>query len=375
MTANPLPTQLDSTPTQGGSGAQDETSAEPVSANQLYHHSKRRSWGLALRVQERDGRYDFQFEDGQMRTIAPDFMHLLVAVDRPADETGIVLRNLTAMSGMAIARSERESDSGTRAITLDEQVAWFVDQYADGFVDEQWEKKNRGIGAAKRAKAHREAAIAQARKLLAVDQLDRLLEQLRGDEIVERALTVMKGTSLVSAAQMRPLEELDPRRHGLFGQALRDLLYGDQDLELRFVRLIQVFSSPGTPLSWSAATLWLALVHPSEHVCVRPNVFAEQARWMAPLLRLPSKPAGRCYLRLRDMALTLRDELEQRDLGARDLLDVYDFIWFTLRPAARKAILARPPAPRASGVQLTEGAAQEQADKEPTALSKTADVA
>ncbi len=365
MTTSPLPINSDSPPTHDEPGEQDAASAESADVIQLYQHSKRPGWGLALRVRERDGRHDVQFEDGQMRTIAPDFMHLLLPVDRPADETRLALRNLTAMSGMAMARSERNNESETRTITLDEQVAWFLEQYTDGFVADQWATKMRGAGQKKRAKAHRDPAIAQAQKLLSAQQLDQLLEQLRGDEIVERALTVMRGTSLISAAQRRPLEGLDPQRYGLFGRALRDLLYGDQDLELRIAKFIQVFGSTSTPLSWAAATLWLALVHPTEHVCIRPNVFTEQARWMAPLLRLPNKPVARIYLRLRDMALALRDELGQHGLVARDLLDVYDFVWCTLRPAARKAILAQPPAPRVSGVQLTDGSPQEPDEQQP----------
>ena len=327
--------------------------AEQVDALQLYQHQKRPHWGLAIFVRERDGRHDVQFQDGQMRSIAGDFIKLLEPVDCPADETNAALRELTAMSGMTLARDQRDRESDTRTVTLDEQVDWFLGQHADGFDDATWVKKIRGTGQKRRAKAHRDGAIAQAQKLLAREEIERLQTEMRSDEVVARALRVVGATTLVSKAQLRPLEELDVELHAPFAQALRELLYGEQSLELRLVRLMQVFRRSPTPLSWPLATVWLALVDPTEQVCIRPNVFGEQARWMAPLLRVPNRPDGRIYLRLRDMALALQEELRQRGLTPRDLVDVYDFIWCTLRPAALKAILAQPPAPRVSQTRLT----------------------
>ena len=352
MTTPSPPIAHDSHPTQAEDVDQNTVAAESLDAIQLYLHSKRPQWGLAIRVRQRGARYDFQFKDGRMRAIGQDFLHLLTAVDRPADETSTALRELTQMSGLVLARNERERGSDTRAISLDEQISWFLQQYEGGFTDGQWVKKIRGSGQARRTKTHREAAVAQAQQLLAVDELDRLLEQMRADEIVARAKQVLQATSLISKAQLRPLQELTERQYALFAKALRSLLFDTEDFELRFAKLLRVFHRTPTRLSWSVATVWLALVHPNEHLCVHPNVLAEQSRWMAPTLSLPKQPDGRVYLRLRDMISALRDELDKRGLVARDLLDLYDFVWCTLRPAARKAILAQPPAPRSSEVRM-----------------------
>ena len=350
----------------------DAVAAGAIDAVQLYQHATRPQWGLAIRVRERDGRYDFQFQDGVMRAIAGDYLHLLETVDRPADETSRALRELTAMGGMALARSLRDEESEARTITLDEQVEWFVGQYPDGFDDASWRKKIRGEGQRRRAKSHREPAIAEARELLSRAELDRLIAESRADEVVVRAARIMAATSLITKAQQRPLDELEAIHYGPFAKALRDLLYGDYDLELRVARLVQIFRRTPTALSWSAATLWLALVFPEEHICVRPNVLGEQARWMAPLLRVPKRPDGRIYRRLRDMALAVRQELAQRDLPARDLMDIYDFVWCTLRPAARKAILAQPPAPRVSQVRAVDGASEDEASEAASELATQA---
>ncbi|MBW2529332.1 MAG: hypothetical protein JRI23_34465 [Deltaproteobacteria bacterium] len=349
-----LDADMDANPVESAEG--DAATAESLEEIQLFRHSKRPEWGLAIVVRERDGRYDVQFQDGAMRAMAKEFLELLVPVDRPADETSSALRDLTAMSGMALARSARDSEAGTRAISLDEQIGYFLEQYEDGFDDDQWTKRVRGIGQRRRAKGHRDPVIQMARELLSAQAIDELLEQLRPDEVLDRALRIMKSTSLISKAQLRPFEELGMQRHTLFARALRDLLYGDTDFELAFVKFQQVFRHTPSDLSWAATTLWLALVEPDEHLCVRPAVLADQARWMAPVLRMPSGPDGRIYLRLRDMVLAVRDELRKRGLPPRDVMDVYDFMWCTLRPAAQKAILARPPAPQASRVKLKDDA-------------------
>jgi hypothetical protein len=339
--------------TAPASGADVASLQESAAATQLYVHAKRPEWGLAIRVREREGRRDYQFQDGLMRPIATAYEHHVVAVDRPADTTAAALHELAALTGLTLARSERAtvSDRG-RLITLDEQVSLFLETYPGGFEDGRWLHTIRGIGSGRRAKGHREPASAQAQQLLAADELDRLGQQLRPDEIVARALQVAESTSLVSNAQVRPVLQLDSRQQRWFAEALRDLLYGQGALELRMAKLLQVFRHSAAPLSWPAATAWLALVRPTEHVCVQLSTFSEQALWAAPTLRLPKDPEPRAYRRVLKMALAVRDELEKRDLAARDLLDVHDFIWCTLRPAARKVILAQPPPPRESQTRL-----------------------
>lgn len=351
MTTYPVPTDLDRDP---------QPDAEQ--APQLYLHDKRPAWGLAIRIRERDGRRDYQFQDGTMRAIGLAHEHLLVAVDRPADETASALRDLAAMSGLTLARREQASGAQAgRLISFDEQVALFVEAYPDGFEDQRWRSKIRGSGQRRRSKGHRESAIAHAQELLSAEEIDRLQAQLRPDDVVTRALEVMAATSLVSAAQARPLSELPREHHRWFAEALRELLYGTGELALRFTRFAQVFRHGDTKLSWPVATVLLALVRPTEHVCVHPGTFIEQAAWMAPTLRLSKQPRAKAYERVCKMVLAVRDELAQRGFLARDLMDVYDFIWCTLRPAARKQILALPPLPRESHVGLVAGEDEEPA--------------
>lgn len=51
-----------------------------------YQHTKRPGWGAALYTGAVEGKLRFLFADGQVRSFAPDFAHLLERVEAPADE-------------------------------------------------------------------------------------------------------------------------------------------------------------------------------------------------------------------------------------------------------------------------------------------------
>ena len=112
---------------------------------------------------------------------------------------------------------------------------------------------------------------------------------------------------------------------------------------------IDALRSTGCSVSWLLATALPALVKPQEHMCIRASAFSHQLAWLAPRVQLSKEPGGRMYARVREVALSLRAALEARELAPRDLLDVHDFIWETLRPAARKRIAVMPPAPLDDG--------------------------
>ncbi len=88
------------------------------------------------------------------------------------------------------------------------------------------------------------------------------------------------------------------------------------------------------------------VAQPDEHIAVKPELFQRQALWMAPGLRCSDRPMGLLYERMRTMALGVRERIEALELTPRDLLDVRDFMWLTLKPAARTRIaemrLAKP---------------------------------
>ena len=60
---------------------------------------------------------------------------------------------------------------------------------------------------------------------------------------------------------------------------------------------------------------------------------------MAPGLSVSDNPMGILYERLANMTKEVKERLETAGLKPRDMLDVTDFMWATLRPMAQREIL------------------------------------
>jgi hypothetical protein len=325
---------------QGTSMATTQSATSTLPAA-LYAHTKGEKWGLAILAWERGPCRGYQFEDGVLRIFKEGFYEMLEEVDAPADKAARVIAELRRKLGDA---SPPPHEGGARprtaapGLSFEEQVHGFRSRFPEGFADPAWIARYRGRpGGWRRAKGHVDAAFVDARGVLALDELDRALTEDRATEIVTATSAILERTSLLNGAQTEPLRTLPPARHATFGQALRDLIHGEEAYELRFERFVASLSVPRRPgPTWQLATILPALYWPDDHVCVRPTTFREQARWMAPRLVLPSAPSGPLYVRLVEMARAVKTLLEQERLAPRDLMDVYQFMVTSLAPAARR---------------------------------------
>jgi len=338
-----------------------ETTEETNDLPALFKHDNRPQWGLAVRVDRRD-RYDrFQFEDGELRKIAKSFQHFLTEVDKPANESMRLITSLTKQAGLTVGRAA-QSKEDKPLIPFDDQVRLFLDDFEEGFDDKTWLDKKRGQGAKRRLKRHRDAAIAQAQELLSDDQLATLLVERRYDAVMARVSVLLDACDLVTKKDRKTLAMLDDRGRREAANALSDLVSDETPVGEAMARWIKALAGARRGVSWSLATAIGALLRPDRHVYVKRSALAEQARWMAPRLKVKTTPTGAQYERLVQMVGTVNEELADRDLEAKDNLDVTDFVWATLRPAARKRIAALPEPPKESSVTLKGEAANESAD-------------
>lgn len=299
----------------------------------LYVHERRPRWGYAVLAYDHFDKRGFQFEDGKLRVFKRGYYQMLREVDPPIDKRMPVLERLNR----ALGRREASQAAGKELlIPFVEQIAHFKEQHPEGFCGDAWRKKMRGVGAKRPLKRHRDHVVRLAREQLSDEVLTRLIEAGQHDAVLEALIAVLEQTSLVTAAKLKPLKEAPLYRRPEIVVALRELLYGEGQLESRFKRFATSLDG-----SWELATAPLALVHPEQHVCVRPSVFKQQAIWMAPRLQHTKGPDARCYRRYLKMLRTIRAQLEGAGLKPQDGLDLHDFIYLTLRPAARKAIVER----------------------------------
>jgi hypothetical protein len=267
----------------------------------------------------------------------------MVEVDRPRDESERLQRELAAKAGMTIAR--RSQPRGDEIVRLEDQVRLFLEEFPGGFQDPAYVKKHRGTSA-RGARGHHDPSVATAKRLLAQSELSELVAAYRHDAVIERVVELLDSTSLVDQRQLILFKALDERAAVAAVAALNELLYGEGDMALAMQKWIDSLAAAGMGVSWALATAVPALVQPDKHLCVRESVLSQQARWLSPRLQMTKVPNGKVYARFCAMAVRLLAELGTHGLSPRDLLDGHEFMWLTLRPAARKRIAAMVAPPR-----------------------------
>ncbi len=305
-----------------------EVTTDPANESEeisFYRHTRKKEWGLALILWERDGKRGYKFEDGKERIIAEPYYKLLNRTDEEPTSDSVLIAAIARMQG-------GDSDDKLDAMTFDEQLAVFLAQYPGAFGSDAWVKGYRGKEGKRRLKRHRVPAILEAQERLSKSEMDRYLEQGAHKELQETLVEVLGATDLVTKAQ------LEPYRKGVGGEAftraLHAMLWGTEDMGKRFSGLAKAMAMLWPRVPWTVITAPLALVHPKEHTCVKPSVFTKQADCTSKPIRPTKLPTARVYRGYLEMVKELRDALSDAGAPPHDLLDIYDLIWITQRPAA-----------------------------------------
>lgn len=319
------------------SEADAEDSTPSYALPPLYRHSKRQQWGLGVTLLELSDRAFMQFQDGQMRAMHLDYKHLLEPVDRPYDVARGLIEALEDMAPDEL----RPGKAKKRAvpITLKEQVGYFRELFPEGFQGTAYTEHHRGDGRKRPLKRHRDGLIERAQKTLSKGALLALRDKGGATAIHKATSKVVSLSDVVSPAGRKAFAAIEEEHHEALADSLRALLHGKSALALRFdawVRTLEV--ATGKTPSWALATVLLGALTPEEHLAVKPNAVKLQAQFMAPGLRIGTRPMGILYERLQKMAADVRERMQEEGLAPRDLLDVYDFMWKTLKPAGRKRI-------------------------------------
>ena len=194
-----------------------------------------------------------------------------------------------------------------------------------------------------------EQVIQAVKENLSPDQCQEYLQEENHCGILEVVRSILSKTDLVSLTQVRLLKGLDPDEEKALAESVVDLLHGDEDFKVRFGGYLRVLTDIiGTQPSWRMATvrssrmLWgwqmatvlPALAFPQEHVCVRHSAFLRQAASISPKSKYSRRARVGPYQSFRQVAIAVRKRLQAAGQEPRDLLDVYDFVWATLRSAA-----------------------------------------
>jgi hypothetical protein len=306
----------------------------------LFAHGKRKDWGVGVLAGIRDGKRTYLFEGGEERIMgggAHDMMRKISPLDADQQRT---LARLTAL----VARRQGLPDASKAVgLLLLDQFSNMRAAFPQSFADPAWD-------AERRAALARGAVIAEAKELLSPKALDAQLKAQQFDALWASVAKVLKGTGWLSSDQLKPAPGLGL---GLLCGAVRELLYGSGAIEQRVDRFVVAYETAFRAAPrWETVTALLALTFPDDHVLVDLTTFRKQLKILGAKGTVPSRPSGSAYARCLNAARIVASKLTEQGEVPQDLLDIHDFIRFTLKstpPAARRAKAAKAPkkAPRA----------------------------
>jgi hypothetical protein len=318
---------------------------------QIVKHPGCPQWGLGFLVEERDDKRFYDFEDGQLHSIAKAFWSKLEPVELAAAEAEALEAKIKSLREKAvITKKPRGRPQPVVHVTFEEQVARFQEELPGGFTGDAYIAQERGTGEdgasteglKKKQKALKADAIAAADRLLVEAELKALLDGGKADEFVAR----IKKLHQASTGLLHPLGDLIPfgkmpaDHNKPFAEACFDLLFGDGEFSSRFDRYVEVLAVDKLN-TWPLATILPALRFPREHVFVKPSFYEKQAAVLGFDLGYERLPVAAVYERMLRLARLLQERLTEGGLVPRDFMDVYTFIARTITPPKP------PPAPKA----------------------------
>jgi hypothetical protein len=327
----------------------------------LYAHGTRKDWGASVLAGEHDGKRSYLFETGEERTMGGGAHDMMRKVSPLNSEQQATLARLTAL----VARRRGLPDPSRAAgFVLLQQLGDLHKAFPQGFADTAWQSENR-------AGRLRSTVAAEAQQTLSLKALDAQLKAQQFDALWAAVVAVLRSTSWVPADQFTPPPGVGL---GLLAAATRELLYGSATLEQRVDRFVAAYETAfrRSP-RWETATALLALVFPREYVLVDITSFRKQLKALGSKGSLPARPAGASYSRCVNIAGIVSAKLTENGEVAQDLLDVHDFIRFTLKAQspARRAKAAKPA--KAAKAPKKKAAAASGADEADDDASEAAD--
>ena len=115
-----------------------------------------------------------------------------------------------------------------------------------------------------------------------------------------------------------------PQHEEAFASALFALLYGEDDLESRFVKYARVLENIGAA-KWTTATYFLFIVGPDQYIFLKPMITQNAAKICATEINYRPELNWHTYASVLRFANDLKSELD--NLKPRDMIDVQSFMW------------------------------------------------
>jgi hypothetical protein len=309
-----------------------DSTNNPADGPHLFMHRHRPQWGAALLVRQGQQRVTYQFQDGRQRTFRREFAEMFEPIEEPAE--GLV-SNIRARNNATIRR-----EKSPPVMSFAEQIQVFKSMFPGGFSDAEYLLAWRGQEG-RPLKQHLDPDLVRAKELMSKSRMETFIKNGDFSKVVDDFIAVFSGSALIRPSrELQPLRDLEEGNYSTLADSLFILLHDEAPIQERIQQWVIALEQLGLPLTWAMVTVPGALFQPSIAIYIRERPLAEQSRIVGkggPPGRLPS-PTG--YMRAHTTIAATLDRLKEAEMKPVDLLDVYVFIWETLRPRGRAALAA-----------------------------------
>jgi hypothetical protein len=209
-------------------------------------------------------------------------------------------------------------EGGTnRYRSLEASKALFLRDYPEGFYDQAYlDHERKG----------KVAAHALALDLIGRETLGELVAEKKYEEIGKRVQKVVNATNLIFPNEKLAFKKClkDPQNLELFSEHLYQLLYGEGDLEARFVSFAGTLGEIKVA-KWATLTYFLFIVFPEKYIFIKPIVTLLAAEISAFEIHFRPDLNWKTYRSVLSFSKYFQDGL--KDLKPRDMIDIQSFMW------------------------------------------------
>jgi hypothetical protein len=261
------------------------------------------------------------------------------------------------LTALVARRQGLPDPSKAAGFMLLEQLAGFRQAFPQRFADAAWQSE-------RRAARTRETVLPLAQELLSLKVLDAQLKAQQPEAVWASVTKVLLASDWLPAGELKVTPEVNVSP---LAGSVRELLYGSATLEQRVDRFVVAYENAfRRPPRWETTTALLAILFPGDHVLVELPPFRKQLKALGGKGTLPQRPAGEAYVRCANAARIIASKLTENGESPQDLLDINDFIRFTLKatPAARRPKAVKAPKKKPSAAETEADDAEDSQDSD-----------
>ena len=269
-------------------------------------HPTKSEWGLGEVLEDsRGNKVRIFFVEAGEKTLDLNYVQPTKVSGEAAKDKLLDNPNVTTTKG------------GMKYRSLSHSVERFLELFPQGFYGKRFLTEERDY----KVKAH-ELAL----ELMGREQFSRLMEEKAYHEICTRALKVVNATNLIFPNEKMALKDgLDTtEKEQAFSESLFQLLYGEGELEARFMAFAKVLEELGAD-KWTTASYFLFILLPEKYMFVKPTVTQNAAEISAFELNYRPQLNWLTYKSVLKFSEYLQSELAE--LKPRDMIDVQSFMW------------------------------------------------